>query len=160
MPCCGGQAFSYLRREFPNGKMKARLELKSPKVSVPLKVNVTELMAELLPDSPSWYNIGSSVTHSIYWGLRDVNSSRSGEPLALKGAALVGQVELAALRARDEGAPLPVGIGLGASVAVLCVADLDAAAGQRGNFHTPSGVGVARLAENPVADHAALRSAM
>src|SRR5205814_284544 len=53
-----------------NGKTKARLELESPKVSVPLKINVTELMAELLPDSPSWYNIGSSVTHSIYWGLR------------------------------------------------------------------------------------------
>jgi hypothetical protein len=51
----------------PTGKTKARLELKLPKVSVPLKVNVTKLMAELLPDSPSWYNIGSSVTHSIYW---------------------------------------------------------------------------------------------
>jgi hypothetical protein len=66
-----------------NGKTKARLELASPKVSVPLKVNVTELMAELLPDSPSWYNIGSSVTHSTYWGLRDVDGSRPGEPPAL-----------------------------------------------------------------------------
>jgi hypothetical protein len=50
---------------------------------VPLKINVTGLMAELLPDSPSWYNVGSSVTHSIYWGLRDVDGSRPGEPLAL-----------------------------------------------------------------------------
>jgi hypothetical protein len=43
---------------------------------VPLKINVTELMAKLLPDSPSWYNIGSSVTDSTYWGLRDVDGSR------------------------------------------------------------------------------------
>ena len=41
------------------------------------------LLAELLPDSPSWYNIASSVTHSIYWGLRDVDGSHPGEPLAL-----------------------------------------------------------------------------
>ena len=74
-----GLTFGYTQ----NGKTKARLELESPKVSVPLKINVTELMAELLPDSPSWYNIGSSVTHSLYWGLRDVDGSRPGEPLAL-----------------------------------------------------------------------------
>jgi hypothetical protein len=66
-----------------DGKTKVRIELDSPKVSVPLKVNVADLMAELLPDSPSWYNIGSSVTHSSYWGLRDVDGSRPGEPLAL-----------------------------------------------------------------------------
>jgi len=66
-----------------NGKTRTRLELESPKVSVPLKINITELMAALLPDSPSWYNIGSSVTHSRYWGLRDVDGSRPGEPLAL-----------------------------------------------------------------------------
>ena len=74
-----GLTFGYSQ----NGNTKARLELESPKVSVPLKINVTELMAGLLPDSPSWYNIGSSVTHSIYWGLRDVDGSRPGEPLAL-----------------------------------------------------------------------------
>ena len=74
-----GLTFGYSQ----NGKTKARLELESSKVSVPLKINVTELMAELLPDSPSWYNIGSSVTHSIYWGLRDVDHSNPGEPLAL-----------------------------------------------------------------------------
>ena len=74
-----GLTFGYSQ----NGKTKARIDLESPKVSVPLKINVAELMAELLPDSPSWYNIGSSVTHSIYWGLRDVNRSRPGEPLAL-----------------------------------------------------------------------------
>ncbi len=67
----------------PNRKRKTRLELESPKVSVPLDVNVTELMAKLLPDSPSWYNIGSSVTHSLYWGLRDVDRSQPGGPLAL-----------------------------------------------------------------------------
>lgn len=66
-----------------DGKTKTRLDLESPKISLPLKINVTELMAELLPDSPSWYNIGSSVTHSLYWGLRDVNGSRPGEAMAL-----------------------------------------------------------------------------
>jgi hypothetical protein len=66
-----------------NGKTKSRVELESPKVSVPIKINIAELMAKLLPDSPSWYNIGSSVTHSIYWGLRDVDGSRPGEPPAL-----------------------------------------------------------------------------
>jgi hypothetical protein len=59
-----------------NGSAKVRLELQSPRAAVPLKINITELMAELLPDSPSWYNIGSSVSHSIYWGLRDVNHSQ------------------------------------------------------------------------------------
>jgi hypothetical protein len=51
--------------------------------AVPLKVNITQLMAELLLDSPSWYNIGSSVTHSTYWGLRDVDRTRPGQPPAL-----------------------------------------------------------------------------
>lgn len=74
-----GLTFGYSQ----NGKTKARLELESSKVSVPLKINIADLMAELLPDSPSSYNIGSSVTHSIYWGLRDVDGSRPGEPLAL-----------------------------------------------------------------------------
>lgn len=74
-----GFSFGYSR----DGKKKVRLELESPKLSVPLDINVTERMAELLPDSPSWYNIGSSVAHSIYWGLRDVDGSRPGEPLAL-----------------------------------------------------------------------------
>jgi len=55
---------------------------------VPLKINVSELMAELLPDSPSWYNIGSSVTHSLYWGLRDINHSRPDQPLALTPSVL------------------------------------------------------------------------
>jgi hypothetical protein len=79
-----GLTFGYSQ----NGKTKVRLELDSPNVSVPLKINVAELMAELLPDSPSWYNIGSSVTHSIYWGLRDVDGSRPGEPLALTPSVL------------------------------------------------------------------------
>jgi hypothetical protein len=65
------------------GKRKSRLELASANVSVPLQIIVSELMAELLPDSPSWYNIGSSVAHSYYWGLRDVNGSRPSQPLSL-----------------------------------------------------------------------------
>jgi hypothetical protein len=67
---------------------KTRLELEVPRASVSLRVNVSELMAVLLPDSPSWYNIGSSVTHSLYWGLRDVNGSRPGQPLALTPSVL------------------------------------------------------------------------
>jgi hypothetical protein len=85
------------------GNAKVRLEMQSPKVAVPLKINITELMAELLPDSPSWYNIGSSVSHSIYWGLRDVDHSRPGEPLALTpnvldiGAAVESALSASAL---------------------------------------------------------------
>ena len=85
------------------GNAKVRLELQSPKVSVPLKIEITQLMAELLPDSPSWYNIGASITHSIYWGLRDVDHSRPGEPLALSpnvldiGAAVESAISASAL---------------------------------------------------------------
>jgi hypothetical protein len=50
---------------------------------VAFTVKAGDLMAELLPDSPSWYNIGSAVTHSVFWGLRDVVHSRPGEPLDL-----------------------------------------------------------------------------
>ncbi len=77
--------------------------MQSRRVSVPLKINITELMSEWLPDSPSWYNIGSSVTHSIYWGLRDVNHSRPGESLALTpnvldvGAAVESAMSASAL---------------------------------------------------------------
>jgi hypothetical protein len=66
-----------------DGKKVARLELDAPKVRVPVKLDVTGLMANLLPDSPSWYNISSSVTHSYFWGLRDAVTSAGGEPLAL-----------------------------------------------------------------------------
>jgi hypothetical protein len=62
---------------------KIRLELNPPKVSVPLKINVSDLMAELIPESPSWYNVGSSVAHSHYWGLRDVNHSPPGQQMNL-----------------------------------------------------------------------------
>lgn len=85
------------------GNVRVRLEMQSPKVAVPLKLNITELMAEMLPDSPSWYNVGSSVTHSIYWGLRDVNHSRPGEPLTLTpdvldvGAAVESAISASAL---------------------------------------------------------------
>lgn len=85
------------------GNAHARLELQSPKVSVPLKINISQLMAEWLPDSPSWYNIGSSVTHSLYWGLRDTNHSRPGGPLALTpnvldvGAAVESAISASAL---------------------------------------------------------------
>ena len=85
------------------GTAKVRLELQSPRVSVPLKINITELMAELLPESPSWYNIGSSVTHSLYWGLRDVSHSTPGQSQTLTpsvlevGAAVESAISASAL---------------------------------------------------------------
>jgi hypothetical protein len=37
-----------------------------PAAAASVKINITELIAEGLPHPPSWHNIGSSVTHSIY----------------------------------------------------------------------------------------------
>jgi hypothetical protein len=94
-----GMAFGSPRK----GNAKVRLEMHSPRVAEPLKINVSELMAGMLPDSPSWYNIGSSVSHSMYWGLRDVDHSRPGEPLALTpnvldvGAAVESAISASAL---------------------------------------------------------------
>jgi hypothetical protein len=94
-----GMAFGTSRK----GTAKVRLELQSSRVLVPLKINITELMAELLPESPSWYNIGSSVTHSLYWGLRDVSHSGPGESQALApsvlevGAAVESAISASAL---------------------------------------------------------------
>jgi hypothetical protein len=95
-------------RHSQNGKKKTHLDLESPKISLPLTVNVTELMAELLPDSPSWYNIGSSVTHSLYWGLRDVDGSRPGEAMALtpEGAGCGRGGRVRHLRLRADPRPL------------------------------------------------------
>jgi hypothetical protein len=70
------------------GERIARLELDSPQVVVPVKLNVTELMGALLPDSPGWYTPGSSIVHSQYWGLRDAIGSAPGEPLALTPSLL------------------------------------------------------------------------
>jgi hypothetical protein len=64
-----------------DGKATARLELHA--VSVPMKLDITELVSGLLTESPTWYNISSGVTHSLYWGLRDAVASRPGERLAL-----------------------------------------------------------------------------
>jgi hypothetical protein len=94
-----GLTFGYSQ----NGKTKTSVKLESHNISEPLKPNITELMARLLPESPSWYNIGSSVTHSIYWGLRDVDGSRPGEPLELTpnvldvGAAVQSAISASAL---------------------------------------------------------------
>jgi hypothetical protein len=85
------------------GNVKTRLEMHSPRADVPLKINISELMASLLPDSPSWYNVGSSVSHSFYWGLRDVDQSRPGESLVLTpnmldvGAAAESAISASAL---------------------------------------------------------------
>jgi hypothetical protein len=46
------------------------------------------LMAELLPDSPSWYNVGSSVTYGIYWGLRVLDVGAAVES-AISASALI-----------------------------------------------------------------------
>ncbi|MDN3353183.1 hypothetical protein [Actinomadura sp. DC4] len=66
-----------------DNKRIARLELASPKASVPVRLDVTELMSELLPDSPAWYNLSSGVTHSYYWALRGAVASSPGESLVL-----------------------------------------------------------------------------
>jgi hypothetical protein len=65
------------------GTSTAHLELDSPQVSVPVKLDITGLMAALLTESPTWYNVSSGVTHSLYWGLRDAVASRPGEPMVL-----------------------------------------------------------------------------
>jgi hypothetical protein len=39
-------------------------------VRVPVVFNVSEQMAAILPDAPSWYAIGSAATHGSVWGLR------------------------------------------------------------------------------------------
>jgi hypothetical protein len=67
----------------PKGKTETKLVIASANISVPLTIKAGDLMAELLPDSPSWYNIGSAVVHSVFWGLRDVVQSRPGDPLDL-----------------------------------------------------------------------------
>jgi hypothetical protein len=65
------------------GTAIARLELDLPPVSVPVTLDITGLMAALLTESPTWYNISSGVTHSLYWGLRDAVASPPGESVAL-----------------------------------------------------------------------------
>ena len=83
-----------------DGKTLARLELDSPKVSVPVRLDITRLMGELLPDTPSWYNIGSSVVHSRFWGLRDAVISVGPGPLELGPKLLeVGAAAQAAISA-------------------------------------------------------------
>jgi hypothetical protein len=47
------------------GKGIDRLELDSPKVVVKVRIKVTELMGDLLRESPGWYNLGSSIIHSL-----------------------------------------------------------------------------------------------
>jgi hypothetical protein len=74
-----GFAFGHSKK----GTTETRLVIASANISVPLTINIGDLMADLLPDSPSWYNIGSAVTHSVFWGLRDVVQSDPGEPLDL-----------------------------------------------------------------------------
>jgi hypothetical protein len=65
------------------GTTETKLVIASANISVPLTIKAGDLMAELLLDSPSWYNVGSAVTHSVFWGLRDVVQSRPGGPLDL-----------------------------------------------------------------------------
>jgi hypothetical protein len=74
-----GLTFKCLKKN----KKRTHLELKPANVSVSLQLSVTDLMAGLLTDSPSWYNIGSGVTHSSYWGLRDISKSRPDGPMEL-----------------------------------------------------------------------------
>jgi len=68
-------------RNLAQRQHEVRLELLSPRTSVPLKINITELMADWLPDSPSLYNIGSSVIHSIYWACGTLTTLAQASPL-------------------------------------------------------------------------------
>jgi hypothetical protein len=94
-----GMEFGYSR----DGSTRVRVELRSPAASAPTKIDITQLMAGWLPESPSWYNVGSSVTHSIYWGLRDIDHSLPSEPPALTpdvvdvGAAVESALSASAL---------------------------------------------------------------
>jgi hypothetical protein len=68
-----------------DGKQVSRLALDSPAVSVPVKLNVTEKMSDWLPDSPTWYNLSSGITHSHYWMLRGAMSpTHSAQELVLE----------------------------------------------------------------------------
>lgn len=65
------------------GRKTARVELRDPAVKVPLKLDIGPLMADLLPDSPGWYRISSSIAHSATWVLRDGLARTSGPDLEL-----------------------------------------------------------------------------
>ena len=55
-----GMTFAASRK----GNVKTRLEMHSPKADVPLKINISELMAGLLPGPPGWFNVGSAARSS------------------------------------------------------------------------------------------------
>jgi hypothetical protein len=65
------------------GKRIARVELRSPFVKVPVKLDIGPLMTSLLPDSPGWYRISSGIAHSAAWVLHDAVAGTSGPDLAL-----------------------------------------------------------------------------
>jgi len=51
------------------GNKVASIELPVAHVKVPIKLDITSLMSELLPESPTWYAISSGVAHSATWAL-------------------------------------------------------------------------------------------
>lgn len=65
------------------GKKTARVELRSPAVKVPVKLEIGPLMASLLPDSPGWYRISSGIAHSADWVLQDAVAGTTGPDLML-----------------------------------------------------------------------------
>jgi hypothetical protein len=65
------------------GKKTARIELRSPVVKVPVKLEIGPLMNAFLPDSPGWYRISSGIAHSAAWVLHDAVAGTSGPDLAL-----------------------------------------------------------------------------
>jgi len=66
-----------------NGKKIARVELRSPVVKAPVKLDIGPLMTSLLPDSPGWYRISSGTAHSAAWVLHNAVAGTSGPDLAL-----------------------------------------------------------------------------
>jgi hypothetical protein len=86
-----------------DGTRVTRLELKEPRIRVAVKLDVTRLMTEMLPDSPTWYNISSGVAHSHFWGIRDAAINSGGGELIISpnlmnvGAAVQCAISASAL---------------------------------------------------------------
>ena len=65
------------------GRKTARVELRSPAVKIPVKLDIGPLMTSLLPDSPGWYRISSGIAHSADWVLQDAVAGTTGPDLML-----------------------------------------------------------------------------
>jgi hypothetical protein len=66
------------------GRKTARVELRGSEVKAAVKLDITQLMAARLPESPGWYLLSSGIAHSAAWVLHAaVAGAASGPELAL-----------------------------------------------------------------------------